>query len=1632
MKTIPSFVAAMAATLFFSIGSAFADTETVDGIEWTYSISNGEATIGTGESRAAISTDTAGDIVIPSTLGGCSVTSIGDYAFYSCSELTSVTIPESVTSIGNDAFEFCYALTTVTIPDSVTSIGEWAFRDCSALTTVTIPDSVTSIGKSAFAHCDRFTSMTIPASVTSIGAGAFSVCYNITSIVVDVANSVYDSRDNCNAIIRTSDNMLVAGCGSTTIPNSVTSIGDYAFNGCSGLTSVTIPDSVSSIGYESFYYCNRLTSVTIPDSVTSIGNEAFCYCYSLMSVTIPDSVASIGNREFHDCINLASITIPYAFKDVVSVWDLPETCEIIVRDKIQLSIATDATLPVALTDVQYWQPLAAAGGLAPYTWEIVDMDEWPSWLDSRSIDYWDDWGYAAPYLSGWPYDSNIGTGTFALRVTDAEGANTEKVFTLEVKRNPNKAPVIDSQTPSEYNLTIASGETATLSISAHDPNGDALTYRWYGFWYDYDDGDYQEGYHELGISGSGDTFDFSRPVGGEGVFSIRCEVTDGSMSTYVNWRITVRNMPVIDTEELPGATEGIAYESTLAAHGGTAPYAWALAPSGYAEQSQASTFAAVGTAKGWNDDDESWSLDLPFAFPFYGGTYTQCHVADNGTIAFDGPFSQWSVDQTVFLSHPMIAPMWADLFGSGMDVHVLETRERVVIRWKSNYYSNGPEVNFSATLYPDGRIVLSYGAGNSDGGFIGISAGDGETQVVASKSQSGSMANAGDIVFAPAAPPAGMSLSEDGVLSGTPDEPGDYLFTVVATDAAGETRAKSFTLTVAENGALRPGFAAVSPEAGYVNMGAETAQRFAVETTHPSGGAVEIEWFLDGESVGTGAAYDYARADDALHTLRCVAGAGDLPKTAVREWQVGTMHFTVAPEDLSVPFGGNLSFDASDWFVSSLPATVTWFRAVWDEHDPERWDVEIGSGTGISLRGNTTSRKYYAQIESALGRDRSRVFVVTVDPTPAVGRIYKMTGPAFAGNRLVLRAKTYGDPTSATFAWKRDGKVVSTTERLDIPALAASDFGTYTFTMTNPHGTATTEPFVLEEAKGGVPVGWGASEHGRTTAPEGLTGVAQIASGMNFNLGLKTDGTVAAWGYNGHGGCDVPEGLADVSFVAAGGYESAGAGFAVKTDGSVVAWGQPAAISGYWSWWWEDDYDEDGNWIGEHEERYWYEYTNGWDTVSTMPADLTDVVKVAVGGEFAIALKADGSVVTWGGGGSWEWDDNLDEEVWVEPYAVPDYVEDVVDIAAGNDFAMVLLADGTAFPFGPDFGDFGSGSMEDWTFDNAVGIGANKNDWTKAVWAIQEDGWAPGTTRNDYNHLADSSYSEAGFVAVDAGQYHAMALDNDGNVFVWGGTWYDQDRIPAAVQGNAVGIAAGGYHCTAILPDADGDSIADAEERLLGRDPAVYEDYGRLEVSGLVSVSGSIPASNAVVRLYDAAGTVRATAQADENGAYSLSGIIPGNYFLKIEADGAVDIWQDGLRPSVDAQAPFPVVGGDRDDADFDRRPARRGHRGLSRHVAGGNRSGRQMARTHRHRGSRGLARKRPSPAHGFASAVARRHDRDARPRRDRRRRRRDRGRRRSAHRSRPCRRPVRRRPPAASTPSRRPRAPAEVRPRGR
>ena len=245
-----------------------------------------------------------------------SVTSIGDRAFCDCSCLISITITDNVTTIGEGAFECCSSLTSVDIPYGVTAIRDWAFFECISLVSATIPNSVISIGNYAFNICYSLSSITIPSSVVIMGFNPFAHCSSLLSIIVDKANTIYDSRENCNAIIETATNTLIAGCENTIIPYGVITIGPGAFSSCKFTSSLAIPNSVTSIGENAFHYCSFLTSIIIPNSVTSIREGAFSYCSSLTSVTcLAMTPPTLGDNVFDECDNPTLFVPCEAFAD---------------------------------------------------------------------------------------------------------------------------------------------------------------------------------------------------------------------------------------------------------------------------------------------------------------------------------------------------------------------------------------------------------------------------------------------------------------------------------------------------------------------------------------------------------------------------------------------------------------------------------------------------------------------------------------------------------------------------------------------------------------------------------------------------------------------------------------------------------------------------------------------------------------------------------------------------------------------------------------------------------------------------------------------------------------------------------------------------------------------------------------------------------------------------------------------------------------------------------------------------------------------------------------------------------------------------------------------------------------------
>ena len=274
---------------------------------------------------------------IPEKIDGKSVTSIGDEAFYDCTSITSVIIPDGVVSMGVSAFGCCTNLESITLPDSVTNIFDWAFNRCSNLTSITIPDGVMRICDGVFNECSGLTKVVIPNSVTQIGVAAFQCCTSLTSISIsNGVTSIGDGAFNrCTSL------------SSITIPNSVTSIGDQVFCECTSLKGITIPDGVTCINDNTFFNCSSLTEITLPDGITQIGDFAFYNCNSLSKVKLSNGLTSIGEWAFGYCEKLNNINLPnsityvggYAFNHTAIINE--QTDDVKYIDKWLMNYSTD-------------------------------------------------------------------------------------------------------------------------------------------------------------------------------------------------------------------------------------------------------------------------------------------------------------------------------------------------------------------------------------------------------------------------------------------------------------------------------------------------------------------------------------------------------------------------------------------------------------------------------------------------------------------------------------------------------------------------------------------------------------------------------------------------------------------------------------------------------------------------------------------------------------------------------------------------------------------------------------------------------------------------------------------------------------------------------------------------------------------------------------------------------------------------------------------------------------------------------------------------------------------------------------------------------------------------------------------
>ena len=578
----------------------------------TYEVTNGEVTI-TGCNQSV-----TGNLVIPSTINGYSVTTIGHSAFYNCTSLTDITLPDSVTTIGYSAFSGCTSLTDVTIGDSVTTISECMFQDCASLTSITIPDSVTSIGQWAFSNCDSLNSITIGDSVTTIGYAAFQNCISLQSITIpdsitSIGNyafegctslqyNIYDNGKylgNANNLYLYLADTVSSEITQCTIHPNTKRIGNYAFSWCTELTNITIPGNVICINEFAFYYCVYLESAIISDGVTTIDDYAFINCASLRSITIPNSVTTIGGSAFKGCNRLTSITIPnsvtgigyFAFSDCTSlisvtigesVTDIGESafygCKSLTSITIPDSVTTIGSSAfqecASLTNITIGKSITGIDNYAfanctslkdvYYTgtqeqWQEISVGESNTCLTDATIHFnWHEHIFTNYVSNNDATYFEDGTKTAKCDYCDA----TDTIIDEGSRLTPERNEIL--QQPE--NVTTDSGETVSFSVKAF---GEIVSYQW----------QYRKIYKWFDTTMEGfdtDTLTLTA-TGQRNGYDYRCVVTyaDGTVmisepaELTVNTNITVTGNPNDQTAAL--GTKG---QFTAAAEGEGIKYQW--------------------------------------------------------------------------------------------------------------------------------------------------------------------------------------------------------------------------------------------------------------------------------------------------------------------------------------------------------------------------------------------------------------------------------------------------------------------------------------------------------------------------------------------------------------------------------------------------------------------------------------------------------------------------------------------------------------------------------------------------------------------------------------------------------------------------------------------------------------------------------------------------------------------------------------------------------------------------------------------------------------------------------------------------------------------------------------------------
>ena len=245
-----------------------------------------------------------------------SVHYIGGQAFQGCQKLNTFEWPASLSNISDSVFQNCTALTTFTVPETVKRIGKASFMGCTGLVSIQIPSTVTSIDDEAFYDCDNLTSFELPANVTKLGKKVFAYCDNLATLTVAEGNPVYDSREGCNAIIETESNTLIMATHNTTVPSTVTAIGDYAFQ-ASKVSNLTLPKGLTYIGEQAFSYCQNITTLVLPEGLQTLSSSAF-FASKLESISLPSTLREVGANTFYHCPSLKTVVLPASIEKLGS------------------------------------------------------------------------------------------------------------------------------------------------------------------------------------------------------------------------------------------------------------------------------------------------------------------------------------------------------------------------------------------------------------------------------------------------------------------------------------------------------------------------------------------------------------------------------------------------------------------------------------------------------------------------------------------------------------------------------------------------------------------------------------------------------------------------------------------------------------------------------------------------------------------------------------------------------------------------------------------------------------------------------------------------------------------------------------------------------------------------------------------------------------------------------------------------------------------------------------------------------------------------------------------------------------------------------------------------------------------